>query len=107
MAKEQLSATTAPRHENTLNQRPEFFHRHPGSANLRTQRAWSQFTMLWNREACHVSGLDEDHVASVLTILDPPRPLESTHASWPETTGSDATYAGTSISRTSIVNGIP
>lgn len=54
--------------------------------------------MLRNGQTRLIAWLYEDHVAPVLSILQPTRPLESTNGTLPGNTGERRHYTPTSIS---------
>ena len=63
--------------------------------------------MLRYRQACWISRLDHDDVAAMLPVSNPSRLLESPNGSLPGNRGQHSHQTGTSISRTSMVRGIP
>ena len=101
------AADCRPKPGRGSHQRNEFLYRHLRRADQRAQRSRSYLAMLWDRQACRLSRLGENHMACALAVLDPARLLKTRTARSPEREGKAAIYAGTSTSRTSIVRGMP
>ena len=81
------AADCRPKPGRGSHQRNEFLYRHLRRADQRAQRSRSYLAMLWDRQACRLSRLDENHMACALAVLDPARLLENSHRPLPREGG--------------------